>query len=264
MKFNRIIIQLFFCLLVQAYTSEAIQSPVLESNHYKIGLLVVATGKYIRFVDPLIESAKKYFCTKHDVTFFVFTDGLLDQTSDVVRIEEKRLEWPFSTMMRFVMYDRHHELLESMDYLFACDADMLFIGSVGDEILHDRVGTLSPGFVGTRGTYETRSISTACIDNHEGKYYFAGGFCGGASQDFLKMSHVMTQNIETDLKKDIVAVWHDESHLNRYFATHEPTILSPLYCYPECWRERHPDRWAADYPFVKLLNINKDCAQMRT
>ncbi len=38
-----------------------------------------------------------------------------------------------------------------MDYLFATDADMRFVGPVGDEILAKLVATQHPGFVGKRG-----------------------------------------------------------------------------------------------------------------
>jgi histo-blood group ABO system transferase len=203
-------------------------------NKYKIGLLVVATGKYITYVQPLVESANKYFCTKHDVTYFIFTDGQAPQSNDIITIHQNRLGWPYDTMMRFEMYYNARELLQSMDYLFACDADMLFADTVGDEILGDRVGTLHPGYVGSKGTPETRSLSLAYIAPGTNKFYFAGGFNGGNKDEFLKMAKTISENVRSDLTKGIIAIWHDESHLNKYYIDHEPTvILSPSYCYPE-------------------------------
>lgn len=212
----------------------------------KIGLVVVATGKYISFVPPLLESARKYFCTNHKVTYFIFTDGQLPAQDDVVVIYQKRLGWPHDTMMRFGMYDGAREHLEKMDYIFATDADMLFVDTVGDEILSDRVATQHPGFVGKRGTYETRSISTAYIAPHEGEHYFAGGFYGGSAVEFLKMVRTCLDNVKKDLEKNFIAIWHDESHLNRYFVDHKPTkILTPSYCYVENWNLPYKKRLMA-------------------
>lgn len=212
----------------------------------KIGLVVAATGKYISFVPPLIASARKHFCANHEVTYFIFTDGQLEAADDIVVIYQKRLGWPYDTMMRFGMYDGAREQLKEMDYIFATDADMLFVDTVGDEILSDRVATQHPGFVGKRGTYETRSMSTAYIAPHEGKYYFAGGFYGGKTSEFLKMVHTCLQNIQIDLSKNFVAVWHDESHLNRYFIDNAPTkILTPSYCYVENWNLPYKKRLMA-------------------
>src|SRR5579862_8550221 len=72
----------------------------------KVGLLVMATGKYIQFVPPLIASARNFFCTNQDVTYFVFTDQPADHimTSDIKIIYQKRLGWPFDTMHRFLVY----------------------------------------------------------------------------------------------------------------------------------------------------------------
>ncbi len=221
----------------------------------KVGLLVVATGKYIQFVKPLLDSANKYFCPDDEVTYFIFTEGEPPVYANVVKFHHKRVGWPFDTMMRCAMYLKHADELSKMDYLFACDADMLFVDTVGSEILSERVATQHPGFVGKRGTYETNSRSTAYVAPYEGKQYFAGGFYGGTSKQFLKMTRTMVANIFEDLDSDLIAVWHDESHLNRYFIDNPPTkILTPEYCYPESW----------SLPYHKrLLALDKNHSEMR-
>jgi len=222
----------------------------------KVGLLIVATGKYIQFVEPLIESARKYFLSDHDVTYFIFTEGVPPAGDDVVQIYQERLGWPYDTMMRYHMYAQHTDIFEDMDYLFATDADMLFVDRVGNEILGERVATQHPGFVGRRGTYEKRSISTAYVAPDEGQCYFAGGFNGGSKDSFLTMANAITEHIVQDLEKNFIAIWHDESHLNRYYIDNPPTvILSPSYCYPESWQ----------LPYQKkLLALDKNHVAVRS
>jgi histo-blood group ABO system transferase len=220
-----------------------------------IGLLVMATGKYIQFIKPLVVSAGKHFCKGHRVTYFVFTDSKMPPTENIVWISQVKLGWPYDTMMRFHAYAAQHELLETQDYLFCCDADMLFVDEVGSEILGERVATQHPGFVSMRGSYETNPLSKACIKDDEGEYYFAGGFYGGTAKEVIFLARTNADAIDDDLKHGIIAVWHDESHLNRYFIDHKPTkILSPSYCYPENW----------DLPYQKkLLALDKNHHEMR-
>ncbi|MDE3046077.1 MAG: hypothetical protein KGJ02_05485 [Verrucomicrobiota bacterium] len=226
-----------------------------KASQKNIGLLIVATGKYICFVNPLIESAKKHFCRNHRVTYFVFTDQEFDPPEDVVRIEQRHLGWPYDTMMRYQVYFDHWQSLSNQDYLFACDADMLFVDEVGEEILEKRVATLHPGFVGKRGSYETDSRSKAYIRKKEGLYYFAGGFYGGERDSFFHILRTNIDHIKDDLKRGIIAVWHDESHWNRYCIDFPPTlILPPSYCYPENWRRPSAK---------KLLALDKDHAAFR-
>jgi histo-blood group ABO system transferase len=135
-----------------------------------------------------------------------------------------------------------------MDYLFACDADMLFVDYVGDEILGTRVGTLHPIYTWRRGTYDTNPQSKAYVANTEGTHYFAGGFYGGSREAFCQMVQELTRNIKEDMAHGITARWHDESHLNRYFIDHEPTvILTPSYCYPQGWDLKYHPRLIALY-----------------
>ena len=223
----------------------------------KIGLLIVATGQYDQFVDPLIESARQHFLNGHEVTYFVFTDGTrVSRAKDVVSVLHKKLGWPFDTMMRNEVYCKNKKILEDQDYLFALDADMRFVDAVGDEILGERVATLHPGFIdGKRGTYETNSKSKAYVSKKEGKLYFAGGFFGGSKKEFFKIINQTTSNIHDDLSQGIIAIWHDESHWNRYCIDHPPTVvLNPSYCYPESWE--------LDFP-KKLLALDKNHDKIR-
>lgn len=209
----------------------------------KVGLLIVATGKYDRFVDPLIKSARTYFCPDEEVTYFVFTDGSISVGNDVVRVQQSRLGWPLDTMMRNWIYAQHKELFAEQDYLFALDADMLFLDTVGSEILGDRVATQHPGFIGRRGTYETDRRSLAYIAPSEGEIYFAGGFFGGSRVEFCKIIDETSRRVLKDLAKGVIAVWHDESHWNRYCVDFPPTvILNPSYCYPEGWYLDYPKK----------------------
>ena len=62
----------------------------------------MATGKYVYFVDELIHSAEQYFLTGHQRTFFVFTDRIddLPKNPNIVPVFQKRLGWPYDSMMR--------------------------------------------------------------------------------------------------------------------------------------------------------------------
>lgn len=226
----------------------------------KIGLLVIATGKYDRFVMPLLDSVAKYFMKKHDVTAFVFSDSKTMVREELTLIHHPHEQWPNPTLKRYHTFDKHKEMLMGMDYLYYCDADMLFVSKVGDEVLPEGnglVATEHPGFFGgRRGSYEKRPLSTAYVSPSEGTCYYAGGFNGGSSSSYLKMAAEIKNRIDIDLKENIIAVWHDESHMNRYFIDYPPKkILSPSYCYGE----------SMNIPFKKrLLALDKNHTEIRS
>ena len=251
---NRMLV--VFCVLCTTFFSG------LQAK--KVGLLIVATGKYDEFVDPLIASARKHFCTNHEVTYFVFADGnRITDADDVVRIYQQRLGWPYDTMMRNLIYWDNRELFKEQDYLFALDADMRFVDSVGDEILGERVATLHPGYVETRGTYETNPRSLAYVSEDEGEYYFAGGFFGGTREEFLNITGETSRRVLADLGIGIVPVWHDESHWNRYCIDFKPTvILGPAYCYPDMWLPEWKFAWKETCS-PKLLCLTKNHSEYR-
>ena len=218
----------------------------------KIGIILLSTNKYKIFVRPFIESAKIFLLKNHKVTYYLFTDTdeFNELGDDVVVNKIEHLPWPMITLHRYKTFVKHKDILSTEDYLFYCDIDMRFVDYVGDEILGDSVATIHPGFLGGRGTPETRPKSTAYIHHDDELVYYAGGFNGGSSSNFLGMSEQIDKNIDIDSNNGIIAIWHDESHLNKYFTINKPTIiLSPSYCYPESWN--------LDYS-KKLLALDKD------
>lgn len=223
----------------------------------KIGLLIIATNKYTKFLENLIKTADKYFLNGENVTYFIFTNKEIKLKSDrninYIKVEHK--EWPWMTLGRYEIFTKNFKKLSEMDYLYYCDADMKFENHVGTEILSDRVATQHPGYYGKRGTPETRKESLAYISPSEKMQYFAGGFNGGTSKEFLKMSKVISENIKKDINKKIIAVWHDESHMNRYFIDNKPTkVLDPSYCYGE----------SMNIPFnKKLVALDKNHKEIR-
>lgn len=227
-----------------------------------VGLAVMATGKYIQFVEPLIESAEKFFCKGHNITYFIFTDGKdekLSNRKNVVLIHQDKLGWPYDTMMRFKTYAKHATIFKGQDYVYACDADMLFVSNFGDEIFGEHVAVIHPGFYNKKReqyTYDVNPKSVACIKAQEGTTYFAGGFYGGSTKGFLKIVETNSQNIDIDLANKVIAVWHDESHWNRYCIDNKPdVVLNSSYCYPESWK----------LPFTpKLLALDKNHAEVRS
>ncbi len=217
----------FLALMLCAFTSNLVYGD-------NVALAVVATGRYIEFVTPLIESANQNFLKNHNVTYYVFTDQDFDAPENTIVVPHKRMGWPYDTMMRYHAYYANRDLFEDQDYVFAIDADMLIVDEVGDEILSDHTAVMHPGYVGRRGTYETNPKSTACVRDYEGEYYFCGGVYGGSKDRFFHICKTCIDNIATDLNKGFIAVWHDESHWNRYCIDHKPAvILTPSYCYPE-------------------------------
>ena len=49
------------------------------------------------------------------------------------------------------------------------------------------------------------------------------------------MSDDLRNNINLDLKNNVISKWHDESHLNRYFLNYPPKVLDPSYSNPEAF-----------------------------
>lgn len=211
----------------------------------KIGILYICTGKYDVFWKGFSDSAEEYLMPEAEKHYFVFTDSPhIHSSARVHTVFQERMGWPKDTLMRFHLFLKIEEALKEMDYLFFFNANYTFIRPIAatellpQESEHFLTGQLHPVAYHKKRAqfdYETNPASTACIPASEGKHYFAGGLIGGRTPEFLQMCHRLKENIDADMEKDIVAKWHDESHINWYFNQVEPRQLHPGYCYPQDW-----------------------------
>lgn len=214
----------------------------------KIAILYICTGKYDVFWKEFYESYEENFLQESKKEYFVFTDAdyLLyeDKCDRIHKIYQERLGWPYDTLMRFSMFDSIAQQLEKFDYVFFMNANCKCVKKITeDEFLPKEKEILvvqHPGEFNkkpSKYSYDRNPESTAYIPKGEGKYYICGGINGGKSQAYLSLIKELKNNVQIDLDKNVIAKWHDESHINHYIYVHDNwEMLSPSYCYAEDWR----------------------------
>ena len=88
----------------------------MMSKPLNVGLLIIATNKYIEFVAPLWESTKNFFLagTPHKIHMFVFTN-MPDVPEGTTRIQHDHQSWPYPTLMRYRAFVDNEQALAGMD-----------------------------------------------------------------------------------------------------------------------------------------------------
>ncbi len=209
----------------------------------RIGILYICTGKYSMFWKDFFLKAEENFLPGIHKEYFVFTDAKHLYSGKIPRIHKKyqeKLGWPFDTLKRFEMFLKVESELEKFDYLFFFNANMRVVEIVDETFLpSDEEGLLAVKHTWLDDTdptdfpIETNPQSTAYIAPGTANYYLMGGLNGGTSRCYLKLIKDINRNIYEDLSKNIIAIYHDESHLNKYLLGKKIKILGPEYGYPQ-------------------------------
>jgi hypothetical protein len=241
----------------------------------KIGIMCIClNSQYWPFAKDMIESAKQFLLTNHEVEFMLWTD-MPDTDYGATIFPTEPEVWPLPTLMRYHLFLKQEEYLKKFDYIFYTDIDMKYVGEVGDEILGKELTMAQhPMYALDRKfypPYEPDPHSSAFIPrfgrilNEEGKprlepLYAAGGFQGGETKAFIKAMKGMKETIDKDFLRNYVAIWNDESHWNKYLNDHPKevsVVLSPSYIYPDSMIDTYYVKiWGRNYE-PKIVTLTK-------
>ena len=231
----------------------------------KIAFLTIATNKYINFIPGLAKSIDT-FCDFDNMTLFVFGN----QPVQVENITKLNIEGhyithtphPLGTILRYHYYMEIKDKLKEYDYVFHIDSDMKIVSRIGKEILGNLVCVQHPGSFfwendTSKFTYDRNPESGAyvALDDPNQQQYYQNCFQGASSEQFIKMSETIKGWFEKDIKKNYVALWHDESYMNKYMIINQPdVVLHPGYAYPETWKMPVE---------AKIIHLHKDHNEIR-
>jgi hypothetical protein len=201
----------------------------------KILLNLIATGKYVFFLDEILKSADEYFFVDEEVSVIIHSEKnyLLDGSlsySGRINLLWNYIDaepWPYPTLKRFSYFLTSENIMRENNYVFYVDVDSKFIGNIDRSILPDNgmIGTIHPCLYDGTGTPERSPLSKACIPSYANNRYFCGGFIGGSSSEFISASKKISSNINEDHSRGIIAIWHDESHINKFFYDNPPASI---------------------------------------
>ncbi len=234
----------------------------------KIGILLISTNKYSKFIQPLIDSIERYFLTNHKVSVHLFTDTLTGTGKiPVYRYIIPSYKFPQATLYRYKIFSKYRDWLTE-DYLFYIDIDSLIISPVTDEILnpYGLTAVHHPGFYTSKGwgspSVDERSL--AYLPQEKRKYYPCGGMQGGTSVSYKVAIMTLADRIEEDERNNVMAQWHDESHWARYVNEYDGpiTALDPSFMMVENVKQRK--LWGIDHLEPKIIALDKQHKELRS
>jgi len=213
----------------------------------KVAIAFIGTSKYLNFLPQYYEKIHENFLPNTEKTFLVFTDGDGDFPEDVKVYPQEHLEWPYITLTRFEILNKAREEIVKHDWLVFLDADTVVVDKVVEEdffsdkplfgVWHPCHNLGMPPHNKLPGAFETNPLSLAYVDTEKELpvVYYQGCLWGGKVPEVLEMIDELQDRTNRDLKNNIIAVWHDESHLNKYFIENKDrvNVLRPEYAYPE-------------------------------
>ncbi|HMO61444.1 MAG TPA: family 6 glucosyltransferase [Ferruginibacter sp.] len=221
-----------------------------------VAILYICTGRYTVFWKNFYDSAAQLLLPGMEKHYYVFTDAksiYMGHLPNVHLIYQEAQPWPWPTLLRFRFFKSIETQLQQHDYIYFFNANTRIYKTItANDILpapdEELVVTQHPGFWDKTPelfTYERNPVSEAYIPAGEGEVYVAGGLNGGRAASFINFVTKCSAQVDKDLQQNIIATWHDESHLNKYILHRKVKLLHPGFLYPH----------EMDLPFEKMIHL---------
>ncbi|XP_068170813.1 N-acetyllactosaminide alpha-1,3-galactosyltransferase-like [Antennarius striatus] len=209
-----------------------------------VALTVFAVGRYLdAYLNTFMSSSEQHFMLGLPVIYYIFTDTpekvpdikLAPQRQMKVIKVERYPRWQDISMMRMKTISEviESEIRHCCTHVFCFDVDQMFTERFGSEALGDSVALLHAHYYNLpkdQFTYDRNPKSKAYMES--GDFYYHAAIFGGTWKNVKALTDACYQNIMEDKTNEVEALWHDESHLNKYFWLHKPSrVLSPEYCW---------------------------------
>jgi hypothetical protein len=235
-----------------------------------LGVITVATNKYVDYWEDLARSFASNPSPDLEVTLHVFTEQreVVDRIASTIPIsvishEVPGFQWPQASLYRFKLIQEFREKLTE-EFLMHLDADMLVRAPIGSKQISGplRNGIClvrHPGYfrpsglakmlfylrnplatlpdlatmlrVGSLGAWESNTQSLAFVSREDREQYFCGATWWGLRADIVGLSESLSNRISRDEDRGVTAVWHDESHLNWWASKNEHGQADSRYCF---------------------------------
>lgn len=182
---------------------------------------------------------------------------------DLLIVDFESAPWPLPTLLRYELLASVKQNIEG-EIVIHLDADMLFQGRVSRNDLIEAMGknevalVRHPGFYRPRkfskirfyfmhpffifrdirlyllnggiGSWEMNSESLAYVPRRNRNVYVCGGTWFGKKESVIELCEILSHRTKVDLSNNVMAKFHDESHINWYAANHEVSIADPKFC----------------------------------
>lgn len=213
----------------------------------KIAILYIATGQYINLWQSFYDSIKTYFLPEvKDKVFFLWSDDKPKLNSDVQYTYTPYKPYPHPLIHRYdILLTRKEDILQ-FDYCFFFNANMECVQNVSldDLKLHkydfiaaehmtmpympfdDRFKMLNESYIPNNKKSPTY-IDINIFKQHPDWSWLMGGFNGGKTNEWVKMSQCISDWVKQDEENGIRVKWHDEAYMNKYMLDKNVHRLDP-------------------------------------
>ncbi len=232
----------------------------------KVALLYTATGPYNAFWEDFYTSFEKKFLPGYEKEYFYLTDAKEFYQMDNPRVHyynQEHFPWPIVTLLKFHNFLKLEDQLLEFDYVFNFNANTACNTIVRAEEILPRpemgerlVFVEHPGiYLGNlwkkpyRRAFERSRKSKCYVPYCLKSVYVIAAVGGGIATEYVKWMHEICDRLDVDLKHNVIPVFHDESCVNHYVASHNDyRLLDPGFYGPDS---------IADQFEIRIHNVDK-------